>query len=585
MVNGRGPVLESALTIGEGDCDWRRQGSTIVLEDLDQIAWDRLTHAYGEASDVPDLLRALASDDKSVRDHALHEFFGNIWHQGTVYEATAPTVPFLIELLREPSVGGKSEILFLLQSVASGSSYIDVHQKVVWYYDRQRMEEFRARRGRELGWVLAAHDAVVAGTPVYLCLLTHPEVAVRAMALYTLSVCRERAEEIELALKARLAEEHESSVKTNILLALAALGRSNRQEAISPVTDPGRLAYLATCFQNRLESAAVRFAAALAALELDTEESMSAAWPVLHESVAACRQVFSESPFIQDGCPLSAWSAALSNHPHLRLQCLLEALEHPEATLRIDAVWEIDQLCRERRSVPEAVVPQLALHVADPDSEVRKRVARTLPQLGRARHLAVAGLRAYAGHPDADVRTLAAQTLANVLKARRGSELAIRPPQPAGRDISELIATLQAKGNSPLWDDQTACSDAAGALEWLEPDAPAAVPALREALHNGSEWVRVRAARALWYITRDPKEVLPALLEELRCRPTGLLAADCLGDMGRTARDAIPALRRIIDSERRLIEGGLADTWIDEDEAFCEAAKQSLARIETDDGS
>ena len=59
-----------------------------MLEGLDKIDWSKLTHAYGAASDVPDLLRRLASGDGEERKAAIFAFHANIWHQGTVYEAT-----------------------------------------------------------------------------------------------------------------------------------------------------------------------------------------------------------------------------------------------------------------------------------------------------------------------------------------------------------------------------------------------------------------------------------------------------------------------------------------------------------------
>lgn len=76
-----------------------------MLEDLDGVDWASLEHAYGEAADVPDLLRALLSTDSEVREEAVYELFGNIWHQGTVYPASAAAVPFLYELLTAPMCG------------------------------------------------------------------------------------------------------------------------------------------------------------------------------------------------------------------------------------------------------------------------------------------------------------------------------------------------------------------------------------------------------------------------------------------------------------------------------------------------
>src|SRR3712207_2397151 len=98
-----------------------------MLEGLDQIPWAELEHAYGPASDVPNQIRALASANPQRRDAAYHELWGNIIHQGTVYEATAYAVPFLVEVLGDPNVQDKPQLLCLLAALASGASYLDVH--------------------------------------------------------------------------------------------------------------------------------------------------------------------------------------------------------------------------------------------------------------------------------------------------------------------------------------------------------------------------------------------------------------------------------------------------------------------------
>lgn len=54
----------------------------MVLDGLDDIDWERLRHAYSSAADVPELLRALLSDDARVRDEAIGEVHGNIWASG-----------------------------------------------------------------------------------------------------------------------------------------------------------------------------------------------------------------------------------------------------------------------------------------------------------------------------------------------------------------------------------------------------------------------------------------------------------------------------------------------------------------------
>ncbi|MEU4353692.1 hypothetical protein [Streptomyces virginiae] len=85
--------------------------------ELDHVRWHDLTHAYGPAADVPDLIRALYADDGDTAEEAIHELYGNIHHQGTVYPASAPAVPFLAHaVLHAP--GRRDELLMLLAVLA-----------------------------------------------------------------------------------------------------------------------------------------------------------------------------------------------------------------------------------------------------------------------------------------------------------------------------------------------------------------------------------------------------------------------------------------------------------------------------------
>lgn len=98
-----------------------------MLEDLNKINWLQLHHAYGEASDVPILIRSLLSQDKDEREKTLRELFGNIWHQGTIWEASSYAVPFLYELLKLPETPDKLSVAFLLANLATGThSYYGV---------------------------------------------------------------------------------------------------------------------------------------------------------------------------------------------------------------------------------------------------------------------------------------------------------------------------------------------------------------------------------------------------------------------------------------------------------------------------
>lgn len=85
--------------------------------ELDRVQWHALTHAYGSAEDVPELISALYQDDRETADEAIYELYGNIHHQGTVYPASAPAVPFLAHAVRHAPFK-RAELLMLLASLA-----------------------------------------------------------------------------------------------------------------------------------------------------------------------------------------------------------------------------------------------------------------------------------------------------------------------------------------------------------------------------------------------------------------------------------------------------------------------------------
>lgn len=205
-----------------------------MFEGLDDINWDELEHAYGSAADVPDQLRALASPIEEERKRALHACYGNIWHQGTVYEATAPAVPFLINIAAEPTVPDRHVILDLLAHLASGSSYLDAHKDLGFIGEGLRDRPgFDEQLDRELSWVTAAADAVAAGAPRYEELLADPEPAVRVFAAHLLGMCGPAAEAALPTLRRRLEDEDEPAARAAALYALLRLDEDGRPALIT----------------------------------------------------------------------------------------------------------------------------------------------------------------------------------------------------------------------------------------------------------------------------------------------------------------------------------------------------------------
>ncbi|GAA2088846.1 HEAT repeat domain-containing protein [Actinomadura alba] len=90
------------------------------LADLDTVEWPELHHAYGSAKDVPGQLRALRSPITEERRRAQGELSGNVYHQGTRWQASAAVVPFLVGLVEAPGTPERPVVLDLLRAVAIG---------------------------------------------------------------------------------------------------------------------------------------------------------------------------------------------------------------------------------------------------------------------------------------------------------------------------------------------------------------------------------------------------------------------------------------------------------------------------------
>ncbi len=209
-----------------------------MLEGLVAIDWDRLTHAYGEAGDVPDLLRGLTSPDPEVWVGAMSGLYDTICHQTcTVYEATATAVPFLLELLGERQVRCRGRILQFLGDAARATSYLAAHGGLSHYDARRETAEFQDQLAEELGWVRATREAIWSGLDLYLDLLTDLDRRIRIIVPYTLGLlCGRAVEEMPEAVRQRepfrllaermarhLDEEPSELVRASLVFGLASL--------------------------------------------------------------------------------------------------------------------------------------------------------------------------------------------------------------------------------------------------------------------------------------------------------------------------------------------------------------------------
>jgi hypothetical protein len=222
------------------------------------VEWGRLTHAYGYADDVPALIRALRSADAKERDDARYELYGNIYHQGTRFEASRYAVPFLLELLADPDTPDRADLLRLLAALAVGQDY--------WYFpdgfpiDEERAlvagttrEEYERLTGLMNAWLermvsgaprspqpvtkderrllsarhaLATYDAVAVGVPLIAGLLADADPRVVELAAYALAWFPEHADTTVPMLAAAAGDPaRPESMRAHALIALGLAAR------------------------------------------------------------------------------------------------------------------------------------------------------------------------------------------------------------------------------------------------------------------------------------------------------------------------------------------------------------------------
>lgn len=210
-----------------------------MFEQLDEIDWASLNHAYGSAEDVPDLMRNLASDDEKIRQDAFWTAYGNIFHQGTRYQATAPAVPFLLEILGQPDYPDKGEVMTLLAHLVMGydEAYVPFGFADEIEGMRSELAELRARpdevRAEDdkdslgwgsdedwLSWIVSITDEVRKGVPRFIRLLGDDDPYVRIGACFVLAFLPEDVEMFGPALWEAASDDEDDIVRANALIAL-----------------------------------------------------------------------------------------------------------------------------------------------------------------------------------------------------------------------------------------------------------------------------------------------------------------------------------------------------------------------------
>jgi len=234
-----------------------------VSADPLDLDWSALSHAYGPATDLPDLLRALRSPQEQRRAEASERFGARVLHQGSLYPAAAVAVPYLVELLADDGAPDRTLGHELLAAILPEQE-LDrlsgarphrlgprLHELAEQRSDRYlaRQQEWMRRGGYrrpEIDPVYRqAYEAVRAGVPTYLRLLDDADRDARGLSAHLLSFFPESASQVTPAIIARLAVEPDPVVGSFLCLTAGMIGDPDDVELVAAVTrwrdQPGRI--------------------------------------------------------------------------------------------------------------------------------------------------------------------------------------------------------------------------------------------------------------------------------------------------------------------------------------------------------
>ena len=203
-----------------------------MLEGLEAVNWAALGHAGGSAEDLPWLLRQVRSADPKVREETLRELFSTIVHQGTRYSATAPAVPFLVELATAPDIHDRAWLVNLLAYAAVGNQQAALPDGIV-SLDRLRYTT-NWHEPEYAAWALAAYQAVQATLPALLPLVDDDEDRLRRETAHLLAWFPSFAPVSLPHLRARLPLETERDTRVTMIVAIGLLAGASGQTSDAP---------------------------------------------------------------------------------------------------------------------------------------------------------------------------------------------------------------------------------------------------------------------------------------------------------------------------------------------------------------
>ncbi|MGI5147375.1 HEAT repeat domain-containing protein [Plantactinospora sp. CA-294935] len=544
---------------------------------LDEIDWAGMSHAYGPATEVPELLRGLVSADPATREIALDGMYGAVHHQGDVYACTIACVPYLFEVVTRAGGAGRGPVVSLLASI--GGAEVDDPDELVRSAEAGRDEEDDDDVESWAENYRRAEAVVAAGLPVFLDLLTDPDPAVRRAVPEALLVCRAEAPRVLDTLRRRLPAEPDAEARTALVEAVGSLVRRAAAGHLPSVPESSLRAattWLLELVGDTSVAPALRLTAltsvsagartmlpadlvprALTLLDGAYQEPASAPEPAgfttdtligavraLHEQADAGRRGARLGPAV------GSLSRALGDRVDDRIRLVSTLLDGSDRERRLDALPAAGQLVDGWRGDYRELVGLIGRQLTDPHPSLPRAAARTLVHLGELNRPAADALaEAVAGAAREEPHNSAAGLPAWVM---------VWPSHgpTVGGTLVALARLGDARALPPLrWalERDEPPKDAGAALSGLGPAAVELLPLVRRQLRRLSptdrDFQERRGGLARAVGSLGPAGV-PALPELLPLATDGWVIRQ-LGRLGPAARDAVPVLRPLLDAPQR----------------------------------